>query len=66
MTNKMSKELVLNILTLKENGMSQQEIATQYGVSFRTIQYWVRRLREEGFEVKNNKPKGRQAMKLRD
>ncbi len=66
MTAKMTKEMVLGIPSLKEKGMSHQEIADQYGVAFRTVQYWVRRLREEGFDMKNKKPAGRPAMKLRD
>ena len=63
---KMTRAMVLAIPDMKEKGMSHQEIADHYGVAFRTIQYWVRRLRAEGFDIKNKKPVGRPAMRLRD
>lgn len=61
----LTKDQVLQIPKLKET-MSLREVAIHFGCSREAISYWTRRLRSEGFDVKNQKPTGKRAMKLRD
>lgn len=55
MTRMLTKEQILMIPKLKEEGLSSKKIADKFGVSYATVQYWIKRLRDEGIEVKNLK-----------
>lgn len=62
----LTKEQILRIPGLKEGGMSNTDVARELGVARETVAHWIRRLRAEGFTVKNQPSRGRQAIKLRD
>jgi transposase len=62
--NKLKKEEILSIATMRNEGKTEQEIATILKVSRYTISYWVKRLRNEGHEIKRFPRGGRKAMEL--
>ena len=62
--NKLTKEQVLSIVPKRNDGMTEQEIADEFEVSRATVTYWVKRLREEGHEIKRFARGGRKAMEL--
>jgi len=64
MSNKLSKEQVLSIADKRNEGKTDQEIADELNVSRATVTYWVKRLREEGHEIKRYGRGGRKAMTL--
>lgn len=64
MTKKLSKEEVLSIASKRNQGMTDQEIAEELEVSRTTVSYWVKRLRDEGHEIKRYPRGGRKPMKL--
>ena len=53
--DKLSKRQVYAIPKLLEK-KSIGEVARQYGVTWQTIFYWVKRLRETGMEIKTRPP----------
>jgi len=55
MKRTLTKEQILTIPQLKEDGLSSKKISVKFGVSYATVQYWIKRLRDEGIEVKNLK-----------
>ena len=61
---KLTKEQVLSIVTRRNEGKTDQEIATELEVSRMTVAYWVKRLRDEGHEIKRFPRGGRKAMVL--
>lgn len=62
--NKLTKEQVLSIVDKRNEGKTDQEIADELEVSRATVTYWVKRLREEGHEIKRFARGGRKAMEL--
>jgi transposase len=54
---KLTKKEILNIPKLKDEGISNEEIARRMKVHPQTIYYWIKRLRESGYEVKIAKRK---------
>lgn len=64
MNSKLSKEQVLSIVDSRNEGKTDQEIAEELNVSRATVAYWVKRLREEGHEIKRFGRGGRKAMTL--
>ena len=60
---KLTKKQILDIPKLKETGKTNDEIGEMYGVTGRTIEYWVKRFRKTGRKIDNAKP-GRQALDL--
>lgn len=47
----LTKQQILKIPKLKEQGKTNAEIAELFGVGLRTIYYWVEKLREAGHTV---------------
>lgn len=54
MKNKLTKQQVLAIPKLLET-KSVEEIAVKYQVSWTSIWYWIRKLRDKGIECKTRK-----------
>lgn len=52
----MKRSEILEIKRLKNDGMSVKEIAAQKGVDPITIYRWLRKLKEAGHVIKNDKP----------
>lgn len=48
---KLTKDKILKIPKMKAKGMTNEQIAQEFGVTLRTIASWVPRLREAGHEV---------------
>lgn len=61
---KLTKEQVLSIVTMRNEGKTEQEVAETLKVSRYTVSYWVKRLRSEGHEIKRFPRGGRKAMEL--
>lgn len=61
---KLNKEQVLSIVTMRNEGKTEDEIAKELNVSRVTIAYWTRRLRDEGHEIKRFPRGGRKPMAL--
>ena len=62
--NKLNKEQILSIKDRRNQGETDQNIAENLNVSRTTISYWVKRLRNEGYDIKRFPRGGRKAMKL--
>lgn len=61
---KLTKEKVLSIATKRNEGKTDQEIATELKIARTTVSYWVRRLRESGHEIKRFGRGGRKPMDI--
>jgi len=55
-TDKLTEKQVLSIPKMLKT-MSVGELATEWGVSWQAIWYWVDRLRKKGIKI-NTRPKG--------
>lgn len=51
MRNRLTKEEVLSIKEMRKKGRSNSEIADRLDVSPRAVAYWIKRLRDEGYEI---------------
>lgn len=51
MKRKMRRQHILRLLQNRKDGFTNKEIAKRLGVHTKTIDYWFRRLREEGYEI---------------
>jgi transposase len=60
----LTEEEVKKIPEMRAEGMTDQEIANEYGVARNTITRWVKKLREAGHEIKRFPRGGRPKMKL--
>jgi transposase len=60
--NKLNVEQITDIPKLRNLGHTDQEIAEMFSVSRITINYWVRRLRDEGYEIKRFSRGGKKPM----
>ena len=49
----LNREQVLEIAELRKQGKTRKEIASLYGVSVSSIQYWMNRLKESGYKLPN-------------
>jgi transposase len=64
MMKTLTKEEILTIPKLKEQGLMDLEIAEKLGCSPGTVAYWKRRLREAGHTMAKVSPKGRAKLEL--
>lgn len=65
MKRKLTRGQVLNLIQNRKDGFTNKEIAKRLGVHTETINYWFKRLRDEGYEVPTRVFKGgRKKMKL--
>lgn len=48
---KTDRETVLKIPRLRAEGKTNEEIATVLGMKLRTLDYWVKRLKEQGYDM---------------
>lgn len=62
--NKLSREQVMSIPEMRAEGKTNEQIAELLNVTRMTVNYWVRRLRDEGHEIKRFGRGGRKAMAL--
>lgn len=62
--NKLKKEQILSIVDMRNEGKTEGEIAVILKVTRNTIAYWVKRLRDEGHEIKRFARGGKKAMEL--
>jgi len=60
----LTEEEVKKIPEMRAEGMTDQEIANEYGVARNTITRWVKKLREAGHEIKRFPRGGRPKMEL--
>jgi len=59
--DKLTKEQVLMIPLLLDEDKTLKEVAGLFGVSVPAISYWIRKLRDNGVEIRVNK-RGRRAL----
>jgi transposase len=65
MRKSLTAEQVLKIPEYRNKGHTDQEIANMLGISRKTVTYWVKRLRDEGYEIKRFGRGGRPKLKLK-
>ena len=61
---RLTREQVLSIPVLRNKGKTNEEIAAEFKVARNTVAYWVRRLREDGHEIKRFGRGGRKPLEL--
>lgn len=54
---------ISKIIPMLERGMTVKEVATKLGKGQSTIFAWIKRLRDSGYTIKNNR-RGRPSLKL--
>jgi len=59
----LTKEQILSITTLKDQGLTNGQVAKEIGCSRETIIRWQKRLTKAGYKVKSL-PRGRPAIDL--
>ena len=47
----MTREVIIQLPKMREQGMTNADIAKNLGVSYYTIGYWMKRLKGAGYEV---------------
>ena len=56
--NKLTKDQILSIQKLREEGKTIKDTSLSLGVSAHTISYWVKRLKSSGHEMKVKTKRG--------
>ena len=61
----MNRSKIVRLIENRKDGFTNKEIASRLGVHHRTITYWFRRLKDEGYEIPpRNYKGGRKKLKL--
>lgn len=60
----MTEKQVKQIVEMRKGGKTNPEIAAAFGVSLRTVEYWVARLKKAGYELPRVNRGGRKPMQL--
>jgi transposase len=61
---KLTVEQIVEIPRMRNRGDTNEEIARSFRTTSKTINYWVKKLREEGYEIKRFGRGGRPQTKL--
>ena len=60
----LTRKQVLSIVDMREQGMTNNEIAKHFNISTKSVSDWIKKLREQGYEVKQVNKGGRPAIDL--
>ncbi len=61
---KLTKEQVLSIKTMRDEGKTIMNIAAQLGVAERTVSYWVKRLKAQGHPMVSIAKRGARPLEI--
>ena len=61
---KLNKESIYKIKSMRAGGFTGKVIAETLGVAERTINYWVKRMRDEGIDVTSLNKRGAKKIQL--
>lgn len=61
--NKLSETTKLEIINRVKNGESKTSLAYEYDIPHASINYWLKKYNEDGYNIHSDKPKGRPSMK---
>lgn len=62
--SKLKPEQIIEIMEWRNKGATNEEIGQMFRVSRKTVAYWVKRLRDDGHEIKRFGRGGRPKLEL--